>query len=254
MGSAGAGVVFEKETIRLQAAVTDEQVTATFAFSYTGQRPILIKEVDANCGCISAQTDKKRYVKGERGKLTVVFEVGGKEGLQSNKVWMAWLEELAPGEKKFSSEIRGPSGEDPNDFIAPIRKDLTVEIDIPVVVEIEPKMTTWQQGAAPEPRKVTVTMHHLTPIHLTKVTSTRQDVKVETEVVEKGKKYVLTLTPATTEKKQLGMLTLETDCSLQRYQKRLAFFSFAADLRGQGPGKASGTPQIIGPEGQKQGG
>ncbi len=246
-----AQLVFEKEKVFLKPTAAEEKVTATFAFTHKGARPILIKGVDANCGCLSAVADQPRYENGDRGKLTVVFEVGDREGKQSHQVWIDYIEELAPGEKKFDPEARGPSGEDPNDFIAPARKNLAVEIDIPVVVEIEPKMTSWKVGSAPELRKVTVTMNHLTPIHLRGVTSSRPDVKVETKTIKEGEKYVITLTPQSTEKKQLGMLTLETDCRLERHRKKLAFFRFISEGDSEGPGERSPS-RIIGPGGEIQ--
>ena len=50
-------------------------------------------------------------------------------------------------------------------------------------------------------------------------------MRVETKELEVGKKYELSLTPSSTDKVQLGMLTIETDCELKKHKKKLAFFS-----------------------------
>ena len=75
------------------------------------------------------------------------------------------------------------------------------------------------------------------PIHLKKVTSSRENLVVETKAIEEGKVYELTLTPKTTEKIQLGMLTLMTDCEITKHQKKLAFFSI------ERPGRTKPAPK-----------
>ncbi len=234
---ASAELVFEKEVIQLKPTVADESVTAKFKFTYTGDRPIKVEEVDANCGCISAESDKKRYIKGDKGEISFVFELESKEGKQSNRVWISYTEE---GQKKAPAGEPGPSGEDPNKVSAPKVKNLRVEIDIPIVVQIEPKMTTWFVGAEPEPRQVKITMNYPDPVHLKGVKSSRSDVKVETKEIRAGESYLITLTPESTAKKKLGMLTLETDCALSRHRKKLAFFRFVA---GPDPSQSPSPPE-----------
>lgn len=226
---AQAELVFEKEHLELTPKPDAESVTATFDFKYTGERPINVQEVDANCGCISAESDKKRYVKGDAGSITFVFELGSREGKQSNRVWITYTEDVVAAKEATPKENLGPSGEDPSTFVSPKTKTLTVDIDIPVIVNIEPKMTTWAVGSKPEPREVQVTMKHLGPIHITEVKSSREDVKVALKEVKKGESYIITLTPGSTDKKRLGMLTIVTDSKNKRHQKKLGFFSITND-------------------------
>ncbi len=235
-----AELVFEKEHLELSPKPDAESVTATFAFKYTGERPINVQEVDANCGCISATSDKDRYVKGDSGKITFVFELASKEGKQSNLVWMTYTEEAVGGKKPAAKKDLGPSGEDPNTLVTSKTKSLNVDIDIPIIVNVVPKMTTWEVGSKPEPREVKVTMAHLTPIRITEVKSSREDVKAELKTVKDGESYIITLTPSSTEKKRLGMLTIVTDSKATRHKKKLGFFSIASEL----PKEASGEPVI----------
>lgn len=243
--SVSAELVFEKELIRLAPDPSAEKVTAKFHFTYKGEKAILVQEVDANCGCIHAEADKKRYAKGDKGEIEFVFELGDREGLQKSRVWMSYLEERKPGDPPlFPPGELGPMGEDPNETIAPTIKSLQVELDIPVVVQVEPKMTEWKVGSKPETKEIKVTMNHSAPIHLKSAASTREGVKAEIVEVKKGKSYIVKLTPSSTETKQLGMLTLKTDCDIERHQKKLAFFSFVpADVI------KNGTPPLVAPSG-----
>ncbi len=224
-----AELVFDKEHLELASKPDAESITATFAFKYTGARPINVQEVDANCGCISATSDKDRYVNGDSGKITFVFELGSKEGKQANRVWITYTEEVIAGQKVAAKKDLGPSGEDPNTVVAPKTRSLSVDIDIPIIVNVEPKMTTWEVGSKPEPREVMVTMKHLTPIRITEVKSSREDVKVELKTVKEGESYIITLTPSSTERKRLGMLTIVTDSKETRHKKKLGFFSIASE-------------------------
>jgi hypothetical protein len=102
---------------------------------------------------------------------------------------------------------------------------LTVELNVPAVIEIEPKIAKWPVGTEPVTKKVTVTMKHDDPIAIREVVSSRESVEVEVKEIEAGRHYELHLTPKTTESVQLGMLTIHTDCRIAKHQKKLAFFS-----------------------------
>ena len=234
---------FKKEHLKLTPKPDAARATATYEFTYTGEHPITIQEVDADCGCISAQADKDVYVKGDEGRIDFVFGFARKEGKQTNRISVVYTEKIAEEEKAPPQERLGPSGEDPNTTVAPKTKVLSVEIDIPVVVNVEPKMTTWMAGSKPAPREIKVTMKHLAPVRIKEVTSSRNDFKVETREVKPGESYIITLTPGSTEKKQLGMLTIVTDCSVPRHQKKLAFFQVASPEPNQ-PGDAGEHPII----------
>ena len=83
-------------------------------------------------------------------------------------------------------------------------------------------------------------MEHLTPIRITEVKSSREDVRAELKTVKDGESYIITLTPSSTEKKRLGMLTIVTDSKATRHKKKLGFFSIASEL----PKEVSGESVI----------
>lgn len=222
---AQAELVFEAEHLKLKSTADQEIVSATYKFTYTGERPIVVTDVDANCGCLNAMTDKERYEKGDKGTVSMDFEIGPREGAQMAEVSLSYkVDQAPPPREKGKIRLPGPAGKEP----APSVKRLTAEIAIPIVIAIEPKMTTWLLDAKPEPKEVLVTMKHATPITLKEVKSSRENVRVEVKEVKPGESYIITLTPKQTSVKEMGMLTLVTDCKIPRHEKKLAFYSIAA--------------------------
>lgn len=228
---------FDKKRVSYHAGVLDEVFTAEFTFRNRGKLPIEIKQVDSNCGCLRAEADKKIYKKGATGKITAEFKIGSLEGKQTKQVWVQFVEMkpiVKPKVVRSSAPLatsvteRSLSPADPPAPViipeTPITERLTVEITVPTLIAIEPKITRWTQKSAPESRTVSVTMHHDAPIHLKSATSSMENVAVEWEEVTAGEHYQLTLTPKSTEETQLGLITLMTDCEIGKHQKKQAFF------------------------------
>ena len=230
-------LTFESTKQQLKATAADERMEVTFKFKNTGTTPVTILEVDGNCGCLKAEADKESYAKGESGTINAVFTIGSKEGVVTNKLWVNY--QVAPA--KNTKEKAKPEGVDaPPGSVSPavLPKNLTrtvspndktsflaIEMDIPSVISIEPKNTTWTLGDKPEPRKVKLTVNHDEPIIILGVESSRDNVIVTSEEVTPGREYILTLTPKSTEKVLLGMITIATDSKITKHQKKLAFFT-----------------------------
>lgn len=217
-----------------KAKPDEESFESVFTFKNTGKHPVVIQSVDSNCGCIRATADKERYGKGESGTITAVFKIGGGEGIQTKHVSVLYAEEqpvvkpkvIAPAAGDLATAPVVEPATPPKPVLGPAITDrLSVELHVPTLVQVEPKITKWTVGQAADPKTVRVTMNHEQPIILKEVRSSRENVTVETKEIETGKIYELTLTPASTDKVQLGMLTLVTDCEIKKHQKKLAFFS-----------------------------
>lgn len=234
-----AELTFESTKQQLKATAADERMDVTFKFKNTGTTPVTILEVDGNCGCLKAEADKESYAKGESGTINAVFTIGSKEGLVSNKLWVNY--QVAPVESANAKVEAEPEDVDaPPGSVSPtvLPKNrtraaspddktafLAIEMNIPSVISIEPKNTTWTLGDKPEPRQVKLTVNHEEPINIRGVKSSRDNVTVTTEEVKPGREYILTLTPKSTEKVQLGMITIATDSKITKHQKKLAFFT-----------------------------
>ena len=245
LSSSWADLKFDSKRISYEAKPDEEQFEAVFEFKNTGKHPIDIKKVDSNCGCLSAKTDKERYAKGESGKVTAIFKIGSAEGVQTKSVSLMYAEDLPVVKPKVVQPAETPNTSDPLAFretpppppepvkpiVAPTQTDrLTVELTIPSLVQITPKITKWDVGSPPETKTVEVVVDHDEPIKILGVRCSRSNVSVETKEVEPGKRYELALTPESTDKIQLGMLTIETDSSIKKHRKKLAFFSIQRPL------------------------
>ncbi len=244
--SAHAELSFKDKRFAYAAKATEETVTATFEFKNTGKLPIAIQKVDSNCGCLRAEADKDRYAKGESGTITAEFKIGSAEGKQTKQVWVVYGEEKPVVQAKVIGETATPNKAPQDKVVSTTTERLTVELTVPTLVSIEPKITKWVIGSKPEPKEIRVVMDHDKPVHIKDVRSSRENVTVETKEIEAGKEYVLVLTPKSTEKVQLGMLTIQTDCEIAKHQKKLGFFSISRPERKPLPKPAiansEGTP------------
>ncbi|MDP7005130.1 MAG: DUF1573 domain-containing protein [Phycisphaerales bacterium] len=63
-----------------------ESVTTTFPFTNTGSKTLVLKRLQAGCGCTSPVADKYTLQPGESGTITVTFDPSSKENKQDKKV------------------------------------------------------------------------------------------------------------------------------------------------------------------------
>jgi hypothetical protein len=98
-------------------------------------------------------------------------------------------------------------------------------VDVPAVVDIEPKTLQWWLGEPAEAKTCLVKMTGDQPMHITKITATREKVEYSFKELKPGREYEVSVRPTTTEEVMLGALKIETDSKIPKYQRQLAFFS-----------------------------
>ena len=263
--STWADLDFKAKQVTYEAKPAEKQFEAVFSFTNSGKHPINIKKVESNCGCISAKTNKERYEKGESGNVLAVFKIGIGEGVQSKSINLIYEEDQPIVKPKVIGQSTDSS--DPLAFIEqaepvqpvvslPKTDRLTVELIVPTIVQIAPKITKWDMGGETETKIIQITMDHEEPINIRSVRSSRDNIRVETNEIEAGKRYEIAVTPQTTEKVQLGMLTIETDCAIKKHRNKLAFYSIQRPevkkalppSAGKGSGKEEPVVELILPE------
>lgn len=178
----------------------DETASVTFTFKNDGNKPVRILHLESACSCLSATLDKPVYQPGEKGTGTAQFKVGSFTGEQEKTVHV--------------------TTDDPQqqEWVIPFI------LNIPVAIEVDPKMVQWWLNEKPEPKTVTVKMLGDDPIKLVNITSTRENVEFAFKEVKPGREYAITLTPKSTADITIGALKLETDSKIPKYQRQLAFF------------------------------
>src|SRR5690606_30115965 len=117
---------------------------ATFHFQNTGTTPVQILEVRPSCGCIVAQLEKQVYQPGESGEIDLKFPYGSRTGLQNVNVNVRTSESSTP-------------------------TNLRMEVMIPVLVELTPRILYWRQGEPMEPRTVKVSLNAESGIEIVEV-------------------------------------------------------------------------------------
>ncbi|TLD70950.1 DUF1573 domain-containing protein [Phragmitibacter flavus] len=196
-----AGLVFDQNPLELKPGPADEVVEAKFTFHNGGDKPITITGLDSNCSCLEANMDKATYQPGEKGSGTATFKVS-----------------TFVGKHEKSLRISTNDPKEPE-------QTLTTIIDIPVIVDVQPKTLQWVLGEAPTAKSVDITIAGPDPVHIKNVTATRDNVTFTLEEVEPGRKYRINLQPKDTETVTIGALRIETDSQYKRHTRQLAFFN-----------------------------
>lgn len=194
---------FDELTKEIRADADARSVTADFTFKNESAEEVIIDRYDAACTCINAQIKGGQlvYKPGDTGVIRAAFDTSLFSGTEEKTV-AVWLK----GDPSNKPSIT-----------------LTTRVIIPVLVEVEPKTLIWETGEKVGPKTVTLTMHHNEPIRVNKVSGADARFTQELKVIEEGKKYEIVVTPASTEKVGMGVIHVETDCSVQRHRSQRIF-------------------------------
>ncbi len=186
----------------------DETISVTFTFRNVGSKAVRVLHLESACSCLSASLDSAEYQPGQQGKGKAEFKVGTFTGQQ---------------EKTITVTTDDPSQEE---WVVPFI------VDVPEIIEIEPKLVQWTLNEAPLPKTMTLKMTGKDPMKLLHLSSTRENMSFSFKETKPGREYVITLTPKTTADIMIGALKLETDSKIPKYQHQLAFFNIVRAAEG----------------------
>ena len=201
--ASAAGLKFDEVLKSMDVKPTETIVTADFDFTNDTDKPVTISKYHAACSCMSLKVKggKLVYAPGESGVIRAIFDMGNFSG-QVDKVLQVWLDD------------------DPE---ATPSVMLTVRVNIPVLVQIEPKTLRWEIGAAAEPQTVKITMNYEQPIKVLSAEVNSEAFTSTLKTIEEGKSYELEILPASTEKAALGIVQIKTDCPISRHATQRTF-------------------------------
>ena len=217
-----AGLEFDKPEQSKVVQVQDTEIATKFSFKITGDKPVKILDIQTTCSCVRAQTEDGRmlFQPGETGVIDTAFEVGAFEGELTKEVIVTTDDAKRPG------------------------TNLRLSLSIPGLFQITPAQVVWQLGEAPTPKLVTIKVLGKDPVALTGAISSRETMTTSIRSILPGKEYEVSLTPAATDSKMLGLVRLETDSKFPRYQKRLVFFNIT-DKKPLTAGPTPGAPGAL---------
>ncbi|MCC5835732.1 MAG: DUF1573 domain-containing protein [Opitutales bacterium] len=112
-----AELVFEQDSVAIEASWSDERVRASFAFVNRGDSAVEIVNVRTSCGCTAAKPTQTLYEPGEHGTIDAAFDIGSRQGMQRNRILV-----------ETSSGIHS----------------LNLAVDIPVAWSIDNRVLVWR--------------------------------------------------------------------------------------------------------------
>ena len=65
---------FDKTTVNAGSTLWKKPVTAVFKFTNKDKNPLVVRDVDAGCGCLSVQWPKSAVLKGEDAEISVTYD------------------------------------------------------------------------------------------------------------------------------------------------------------------------------------
>jgi hypothetical protein len=206
-----AELKFENPVIEVDAGLNEKTVTRDFKFTNVGEKAIKITAADGGCSCMTTQVagGKFVYAPGDTGILRATFEIGSFQGSVDKPIHV-WLE----GDPEDS-----PSG------------TVTLRVNIPVIIGIEPKTVKWEVGEPAEPKSIDVTMNYGKPIHIKSVSTSNDSFSVKLITVEEGKHYKVEVTPAGTASAGLSIVRIETDVDVDKQRVQQGFASISPPPR-----------------------
>jgi hypothetical protein len=210
-GMAFAGKLTFPEPVKELAPGPDEsKVKVDFPFTNNTDKTVVVKETLGDCSCTSIEISggKTAYEPGESGVIRLNFDIGAAVG----KV-----------EKGASIWVDG----DPKD--APSQR-LTMKVDIPILVEMEPKTLKWQVGQEMESKTIKFKMLGDKAIHIKSVTSSTEHFTQELKTIEDGRSYELLVTPKNINNKALAVFRVETDCEVPKHRTQQVFAVVSAPV------------------------
>jgi len=176
---------WETTQVTQKADPLAESVSATFRFKNIGDKVVTIKEVKPSCGCTTAALAKMSYGPGESGEIVAKLDIGSRQGLQSKSIQVTSDGEDAP-------------------------TVLTMKTLIPKILEMQPAFVFWQKGEVPDTKTINLSVG-VDALHIVKAESDNANVSVQLDEVEPGKRYRLTVFPASTDELLKVRITLVTD-------------------------------------------
>lgn len=209
--AAVAELALEVPVIELKPKPEDESITTTFVFHNKGTKPVTVLDIESACSCLSASLDKAVYAPGEMGTGKAEFKVSSFVGRHEKTVHVR-TDDPAQAE-----------------WVIPF------VLEVPEVIRIEPKTLQWWLGDETATKTTRVTMTGSGPMKIKAITSTRENVEFSWKEIEPGRVYEVALRPKSTGEVMLGALRIETDSTIPKYQRQMAFFSVYRKPESQQP-------------------
>ncbi len=159
--------------MKLHPEPMQSSVEIGFAYTNTGAKPVAIRDVQTNCGCIEAASDRSVCQPGETGHIQARFIVGDRFGLYERIITVVTDDSSTP-------------------------THLRVSIDVPELAAVTPRSLEWKRQAEAAEQTIEVRATAPLQIEFTEATPTNESFLARLETVEAGRFYRIHLKPVST--------------------------------------------------------
>ena len=178
-----AELTWAQKTVELKADARTTVLEAKFHFTNTGREAVDVRQIESSCGCTTAELAQRHYLPGESGDIIARYTVGSHVGQQNKTVAV------------FTNDRDTPT-------------TLTLAVQIPEVMRINPPYVSWKHAEAGKPKAITLEQLQDTPIDDITVQSSSAAMNVTLQTLVKGRKYRLDVTPAQTTQTAFATITI----------------------------------------------
>jgi hypothetical protein len=165
----------------------EKTVTARYRFTNVGASPVSIIDIRPSCGCTTATLAKKEYAPGECGEIEAKLNFAGHVGHQEK--WIYVTTNVAGSEPAL----------------------LSLAVDIPPEVTIQPEFVMWRVGDPLEPKTMRVVIPDGIPTKLVAVQADNPTMQVRLREVQPGKEWEVKVTPTSTGEPVKAVVTIRSD-------------------------------------------
>lgn len=197
-----AQLKWEATTVRQELTLGQESAEAEFRFENAGNYPVVIRNVSSSCGCTTAKLERTVYYPGDKGVILTQFDVGDRTGTRRNTVRVVTDDPTAPS------------------------TTLTFSVEIPVLIEISPRLVHWRVGDEGSPKTIKVQVNPDAPFEITGIDTERDSNDFEIELANGGEtgEYEVRVTPQSTKSPKSVIISLQTEPNVEN-RRNLSFYA-----------------------------
>ncbi len=185
-GSVFAGLTFEREVIETSVEPGTRTFPFEFSFRNQGEEPVRITEVKASCGCTTTELELDLIAAGEGGKLTGVFHIGDRKGLQEKTVLVR------------------------TDAVDGAEKRLTLRVTVPRIVSLRPGLLFWGKDGERMVKRFVVSMNSEVGVDLVSISTESSRFGLESFVDTETHETVVEVTPLDLTEPDRGLVRILT--------------------------------------------
>jgi Protein of unknown function (DUF1573) len=172
---------------KLSVKPGDKAVTATYRFTNESTSPVTIVDVRSSCGCTTATLAKRTYAPGESGEIDAKLNFAGHTGHQEKWIYVT----------------TNSAGTEPT--------LLTLAVDIPPDITIEPEFVMWRIGAPLTPKTIRVVVPDGFPTKIVAAQTDNPAIQVQLQEVIAGRQWEVKVTPSETKDVVKAIVSIRTD-------------------------------------------